>query len=95
MPAVTCQQQQWRGFPPILSLPPAPYRRRCQGRNTKMAGMPLTKSGAELTHLNLEENGNGNGAKHTRFHPAQHPSGLPAHPVRTSPGASGRTSPGP
>ena len=55
------------------------------GRTTKDAGMPLSKSTAQLSHVHSADElasavATAAAAAKSRFHPAQHPSGLPAHP---------------
>jgi len=56
------------------------------GRTTKMAGMAISKSTAQLSHVHSGEElaaaaaAAAGGAAKSRFHPTHHPSGLPVHP---------------
>ncbi|PRW33894.1 NADP-dependent malate dehydrogenase [Chlorella sorokiniana] len=53
------------------------------GRTTKTAGMPVSKSTAQLSYVYSGEelaSAAATAAAKSRFHPAHHPSGLPVHP---------------
>lgn len=76
-------------LPRLTSPRLAPCPSPLQGRTTKVAGMPQTRSTANLSHLHISSASasdllasahSGDGGGHTRSHPAHHPSGLPVHP---------------